>query len=40
MEFYNSDIFATSLASQRLGIGALGLTEAEIDAITAFLESL
>ncbi len=40
VEFYNSDIFTFSPASQRLGIGALNLTEEEIDAITAFLESL
>lgn len=40
VEFYNSDIFASSPANQRLGIGPLNLTEEEIDLITAFLEGM
>jgi len=40
VEFYNSDIFASSPANQRLGIGPLNLTEKEIDLITAFLEGM
>lgn len=40
VEFYNSDSFTDSPANIRLGIGALNLTEEEIDAIAAFLESL
>lgn len=40
VEFYNSDAFTNSPANVRRGIGALNLTEEEVDAITAFLESL
>ena len=40
VEFYNSDIFASSPASQRLRIGPLDLTEEEIDLITAFLKGM
>ena len=37
VEFYNSELFTSSPANQRLGIGPLNLTTEEIDAITAFL---
>lgn len=40
VEFYNSDAFTNSPANLRLGIGALNLTDEEIDAIAAFLETL